>query len=136
MLWRTELPGPGASSPIAWGDRVFLTSYSGYGITAGSGEPTTLKRHALCVDRAGGQIRWNREVPAEVRDVAYQGPYITLHGYASSSPVTDGQTVYFFLALRAYSPTPSRASRSGTPTSAAAFTNGAPAPRRSCTRTC
>ena len=32
LAWRTELPGPGSSSPIISGDRVFLTCYSGYGI--------------------------------------------------------------------------------------------------------
>ena len=32
LVWRTALPGPGSSSPIVSGDKVFLTSYSGYGI--------------------------------------------------------------------------------------------------------
>ena len=32
VVWKVKLPGPGASSPIVWGDRIFLTSYSGYGI--------------------------------------------------------------------------------------------------------
>ncbi len=32
LVWRTELPGPGSSSPIISGDKVFLTCYSGYGL--------------------------------------------------------------------------------------------------------
>ena len=31
ITWKTKLPGPGASSPIIVGERVFLTCYSGYG---------------------------------------------------------------------------------------------------------
>src|SRR5579863_983866 len=36
VRWRTELPGPGGSSPIVVGRRIFLTCYSGYGIDPGS----------------------------------------------------------------------------------------------------
>ena len=35
LAWKTELPGPGSSSPIIVGDRVFVTCYSGYGIGRG-----------------------------------------------------------------------------------------------------
>src|SRR4051812_41056745 len=31
VQWKTPLPGPGSSSPIVLGDRVFVTCYSGYG---------------------------------------------------------------------------------------------------------
>ncbi|MCB1087709.1 MAG: PQQ-binding-like beta-propeller repeat protein, partial [Verrucomicrobiae bacterium] len=31
LKWKADLPGPGSSSPIVWGDRVFVTCYSGYG---------------------------------------------------------------------------------------------------------
>ena len=33
LAWKTEMPGPGASSPIIVGDRVFVTCYSGYGLS-------------------------------------------------------------------------------------------------------
>ena len=38
-LWKTKLPGPGASSPITYGNKIFITAYSGYGtkIVAGFG---------------------------------------------------------------------------------------------------
>lgn len=35
MKWKTALPGPGSSSPIIIGDRVFVTCYSGYGNEVG-----------------------------------------------------------------------------------------------------
>ncbi|MCX7825652.1 MAG: PQQ-binding-like beta-propeller repeat protein, partial [Verrucomicrobiae bacterium] len=31
LQWKVGLPGPGSSSPIVWGNRVFVTCYSGYG---------------------------------------------------------------------------------------------------------
>src|SRR5690606_22152159 len=74
-----------------------LTCYSGYGLDAKDpGDPAALKRHALCLSLADGRILWNKEVPVAGRETQYSGPYITMHGYASSTPVTDGERVYFF----------------------------------------
>ncbi len=89
VRWRTALPGGGSSSPIVHGDRVFLTAWSG----GQGGSP--LVRHMLAVDRADGRIVWQRDLPASGPDDAYQG-YLTEHGYASSTPVTDGRTVVGF----------------------------------------
>jgi len=98
LVWRTKLPGPGSSSPIVVGDRVFLTCYSGYGVDAKEpGDLANLKRHAICLSRRDGQILWQSEVKAPAPDKPYQGQYITMHGYASSTPVSDGIGVYFFL---------------------------------------
>lgn len=97
LVWRTELPGPGSSSPIVSGDRVFLTCYSGYGVDAKEpGELSNLKRHAICLSRRDGKIVWQHEVKTDLPDKPFQGQYITMHGYASSTPVTDGANVYFF----------------------------------------
>src|SRR5256885_9166733 len=46
-----------------------------------------LKRQLLCINRDDGKILWTREVPAALPEASYQGPFITLHGYASSTPV-------------------------------------------------
>lgn len=98
LVWRTELPGPGSSSPIIVGDRVFLTCYSGYGLDKRDpGDLSKLRRHAICLDRESGKILWN-EVVDSPRDEPYQGEYITTHGYASGTPVSDGKGVYFFFA--------------------------------------
>ena len=98
VRWKTQLPGPGSSSPIVFGNRVFLTAYSGYGSDpSGPGDQSDLKRHALCYDLATGELLWQKEVPNEQKVADYTGRYITVHGYSSSSPVTDGEMVYFFL---------------------------------------
>lgn len=96
LKWKTALPGPGASSPIVVGDRVFLTCYSGYGADRSeSGGPESLQRHLVCVNRADGKIRWSRAVAAVQPEDSYSG-YLTEHGYASSTPVSDGERVYAF----------------------------------------
>src|SRR5688500_2125328 len=33
IVWKAQLPGRGASSPIVWDDRVYVTAYTGYGLT-------------------------------------------------------------------------------------------------------
>ncbi len=99
LVWRTELPGPGSSSPIVSGDKVFLTSYSGYGIDIKEpGDMSKLKRHALCLDKKTGKILWDKEIKTDLPNTPYNGTYITTHGYASSSAVTDGKGVFFFMA--------------------------------------
>ena len=49
IKWHTALPGPGASTPVTLGNRVFITSYSGYGLKAGQGQQDKLQRHLLCL---------------------------------------------------------------------------------------
>lgn len=95
LKWKTPLPGPGSSSPIVVGDRVFVTCYSGYGDGGSGGSPEKLQRHLLCVERASGKILWDKSVPAELPEDPYTG-YLTEHGYASSTPVSDGERVYVF----------------------------------------
>ncbi len=97
LQWKTALPGPGSSSPIVWGDRVYVTCYTGYGDGSEGGTPADLKRHLFALDRADGSILWSRAVAAggEVLDDPYEG-FITEHGYASHTPVTDGERVFCF----------------------------------------
>jgi outer membrane protein assembly factor BamB len=55
-VWTTELPGPGASSPITVDERIFVTCYSGYGAdTEKPGNVADLKRHLLCLNRSDGE---------------------------------------------------------------------------------
>lgn len=97
LVWRTELPGPGSSSPIVVGDRVFLSCYSGYGLDKKDpGDVSHLRRHALCLDRETGKILWDEVIPQASAEEPYQGEYITTHGYASATPVSDGKGVFFF----------------------------------------
>ena len=93
LKWKTALPGPGSSSPIVQGDRVFVTCYSG-GAAAGQAQ---LTRHLICVRKADGHVEWQRDIAAELPEDPYEG-FLTEHGYASSTPVTDaGGEVFAFL---------------------------------------
>src|SRR2546423_4360788 len=93
VLWRTALPGAGASSPIVVGKRIFVTCYSGYGEGSG-GAMKDLKLSLLCLDR-GGAILWKRDMAPELPEEPYRS-YLTNHGYASSTPVSDGSSVFVF----------------------------------------
>lgn len=92
IAWKTELPGPGSSSPVVFGDKIFLTCYTGVS-TGGDGGLENLKRHVLCVDRATGRLLWNTPVPA---DLPEQANIREDHGYASSTPAVDAERVYVF----------------------------------------
>ena len=87
LKWKAAI-GAGSSSPIVWGNRVFVTSYSGSG--------PNCERTVHCFDRADGNRVWSQVVKNEGPEDDYQG-YITEHGYASNTPVTDGKMVYAFL---------------------------------------
>lgn len=97
LKWKTKLPGPGVSSPIIVGDRIYVTCYSGYGIDRQSpGDQKNLKRHLVCIDRQTGKINWDRIVDAVLPEDPYEGIGVTAHGYASNTPVSDGENVYVF----------------------------------------
>jgi hypothetical protein len=96
LAWKTPLPGPGSSSPIVLGDKVFVTCYSGYGRDrANPGDQKDLKRHLLCIQAADGKILWDTAVPAVLPEDPYKGMFCE-HGYASQTPATDGQRIYVF----------------------------------------
>lgn len=97
VVWKTKLPGPGSSSPVTAGDRVFLTCYSGYALTVDEpGDMTKLKRHVVCLDRATGKIVWQKEFAAAQPESKYQAGNDSWHGYATSTPVVDDQNIYVF----------------------------------------
>lgn len=96
LKWKTELPGPGSSSPIYWEDQLFVTCYVGYGMDPRNiGEAKDLGRQLLCLDRATGKILWKKSVSLANPEDDYRG-YLMEHGYASATPVTDGKHVYTF----------------------------------------
>ena len=96
IVWRTRLPGPGTSCPITVGNRVFLTCYTGYAVAGGKpGKMEDLRRHLLCLDRKDGHILWKKEYRPVLPEHAYQGEG-SYHGYASSTPASDGERLYVF----------------------------------------
>jgi len=96
LKWKLDLPGKGVSSPIVVGDKVFVTCYSGYGVTRGEGKVGDLKRHLLCVDRKSGEQLWRKSVDSVSKEDPYSGAGVPAHGYASHTPVSDGERVYVF----------------------------------------
>lgn len=87
LAWKADLPGPGSSSPIVVGDRVIVTCFVDKGATS---------RQVLCFNKNDGKKLWSVEYPIDYREDGFRG-YIMEHGYASNTPVTDGQNVYVFL---------------------------------------
>jgi len=81
VAWKSDLPGDGQSSPVIWGDRIFLTT------ALESGR----ERVVLCVDRQNGKILWEKSL--------WKGepePTHKMNGWASSTCATDGERVYAF----------------------------------------
>lgn len=100
VLWRTPIPGLAHSSPIVWGDTLFVTSAISsrpnatfkpglYGDGDASEDASPQKWMLYAIDKKSGKIRWER--------IASQGePRNKRHiksTYASASPATDGRVV-------------------------------------------
>lgn len=122
IKWKTEIPGQGHSSPVVFGDRIFLTtSIKGEPVPGGRKAPVHLdfgykpgyehpdavgidsfhRMETLAVDARTGKILWKK--------TSYEGLMSDDHhranNYASSTVVTDGTLVYAFfesLGLYAY----------------------------------
>jgi len=79
IAWRTELPGQSWSSPIVWGERVFVTTATENGASC----------RVLALDRKSGKILWDKEVFQQVPR-RKEGR----NSYATPTPATDGERVY------------------------------------------
>jgi outer membrane protein assembly factor BamB len=110
IAWKIALPGKGNSSPVIWGDRIFLTTAvpadgspgqtpepggagggrRGFGQGA-TGEQPEHKLTVLCYDRKTGKLLWQR-VAATVKP--HEGYHRRYGSFASNSPITDGKRVY------------------------------------------
>ena len=111
ILWKAELPGTGMSSPIVWGDRIYLTSVIEGDVVPGQRavkhrqgkeedwiHPDSVaadKKHifkVVALDAASGKMLWDR--------TAYEGTvYDARHrrsSFAGPTPVTDGTMVYAY----------------------------------------
>ena len=88
VLWKADLPGSGSSSPIIVGNRIIVTCYVD--------DKKAAKRQVICFDKNKGEQLWSVDFPIEYREDGFRG-YITEHGYASNTPVSDGEHVYVFL---------------------------------------
>lgn len=99
IQWKAELPGRGASTPIVVGDRVFVTSFDGFGLTVEeAGDYRSLRHHVLCFDKNSGKPIWHREITGTSL-LQKMNPELVRHGFASSTPVSDGQNLYVFFGV-------------------------------------
>ena len=60
------------------------------------GEIENLIRHLVCVDLQTGKVLWQKDVKAALPEDPYSGIGVTAHGYASHTPVSDGQNICAF----------------------------------------
>jgi outer membrane protein assembly factor BamB len=99
IRWRTEIPGMGHSSPVIWGDRVFLTSAVAEdipGLVLGdqggidmAKDSSSFSWRLYCLDKTSGKILWSKETfegkPRAARHVK--------SSQANSTPATNGKVV-------------------------------------------
>ncbi len=78
VAWVVELPGVGHSSPVIWGEHLFVTS------ATDEGKSRTL----YCLDSATGEIRWSKTEKFATNHLHAK------NSFASSTPATDGERVY------------------------------------------
>jgi outer membrane protein assembly factor BamB len=79
VAWKVPLAGSGYSSPVVWGDRIFVTA-----CIEDKGE-----RKLLCLDRKDGHVLWEKVVLVADKERKHG-----LNSWASSTPVTDGKHVW------------------------------------------
>ncbi|MFN7933067.1 MAG: PQQ-binding-like beta-propeller repeat protein [Bryobacteraceae bacterium] len=77
VKWRVTLPEPGNSTPVVWGDTVYVTQ----------AEKAIGKRLLLAFERGTGMVRWSAAVPYGAEPTHPTNPF------GSASPVTDGDVV-------------------------------------------
>jgi outer membrane protein assembly factor BamB len=76
--WKVKLPGIGHSSPVVWGERVFLLS----------ADPKTAERYLLGIDTKDGRVIWNRTFESDPHHLH------TRSSFASCTPAVDEERVY------------------------------------------
>jgi outer membrane protein assembly factor BamB len=114
VAWKTDIPGLGNSSPVIWGDQIFLTTAIPTGAPAaapaaasappqrggpggGSGPQPEHRFEVISLDRKTGKILWQRTATTAA---PHEGFHSTYGSFASHSPVTDGKFVYAFFGSR------------------------------------
>lgn len=76
--WKVKLPGGGNSSPVVWGDRIFLTC----------ADDQTGEEMVVCLNASDGQVRWNRQFASHSFN---HNPY---NSYASGTCAADEKHVF------------------------------------------
>jgi outer membrane protein assembly factor BamB len=92
VKWKVEIPGKGSSTPVIWGDTIFILT----AVPADAGERAKQRFTVLAIGRKDGKMLWQRVVREEV---PHEGTHAT-NTWASASALTDGQLVYAFFGSR------------------------------------
>lgn len=97
IKWKLPIPGEGDSTPIAWGDRVFVLSAIPAETENKEKAPNgTFRFTVICVDRPTGRILWQKVA----RESSPHEGRQENNTFASASPVTDGKFVWAFFGSR------------------------------------
>jgi outer membrane protein assembly factor BamB len=108
VKWKIEIPGRGHSSPVVWGDRIFVTTAIPMSAAppeprgesrAGGGAGPLVDHHfdVLCIDKNSGKLLWQKTAAVAKPHEGYHQKY---GSFASNSPVTDGQHIFAFFGSR------------------------------------
>jgi hypothetical protein len=86
IAWKAHVPGRGFSSPVVWGDRIFLTT-----AVPAAGSTGGLLEHKFTVlsyDRKTGKLVWEKVARVATPHQPHHAQY---GSFASNSPITDGK---------------------------------------------
>jgi outer membrane protein assembly factor BamB len=114
VKWKIEIPGRGYSTPVAWGDRLFLTTAvptgkkaetaapaegrgRGRGPGGGAGVGEEHRFEVMAIDRATGKVAWQHTATTATPHEGYHHLY---GSFASNAPATDGERLYAFFGSR------------------------------------
>lgn len=119
VKWKAAIPGRGHSTPVVWGDKIFLTTAipaakaaapapeaanqagrPGGGRGGPGGGAAANQEHqfaVLCLDKKTGKTLWQKVATTAAPHEGYHGKY---GSFASNSPATDGKYVYAFFGSR------------------------------------
>jgi outer membrane protein assembly factor BamB len=123
IKWKIEIPGRGNSSPVIWGDQIFLTTAVKTGSSAAPATPETPaappalggrggrgfgglttpgpqvehKFVVMSINRKTGKVLWEQTATIAT---PHEGHHPQYGSFASNSPVTDGKYVYAFFGSR------------------------------------
>jgi len=119
IKWKTPIPGRGHSSPVLWGDQIFVTTAVPIGVEpegerpakpqpgaesggrrgagGGAGPLVDHKFELISLDRQTGKVLWQRTARVATPHEGYHRMY---GSFASNSPVTDGKQVFAYFGSR------------------------------------
>lgn len=107
ILWKVKLPGVGWSSPVVWGDRIFITTaetenlrkpnpkFTTFDLGSSAADDVSYRQKVLCYDATNGKKLWVQQCREGL-------PHIRIHAnntYASETPATDGQRVVAYFGM-------------------------------------